>query len=227
MKMKNKRLIALDGVDASGKQTHAQLLYQRLQSEGYPVRLLSFPAYAEPSSVLVKMYLSGDFGEKPEDVNAYAASSFFAADRFATFRTDWKRDYENGVILIADRYVSSNMIHQAGKIKDEAERDRFLNWLDNLEYVVYGIPRPDMTLFLDMPPEFGRILMSDRQNKFDNSAGKDIHERDAAYLEESYHNACVVAQKYNWQHISCVCRGQIRDIDDIQAEIYGFIRQIL
>lgn len=227
MKMRNKRLIALDGVDASGKQTHAQLLYQRLQAEGYPVRLLSFPAYDEPSSMLVKMYLSGDFGEKPEDVNAYAASSFFAADRFATFRTDWKKDYEEGVILIADRYVSSNMIHQAGKIKDEAEKDRFLNWLDNLEYTVYGIPRPDMTLFLDMPPEFAQILMKNRQNKFDNSAGKDIHERDAVYLEESYRNACAVAQKYDWQHIACVCGSRIRDVDDIQAEIYGFVRQML
>lgn len=161
MKTRNKRLIAIDGVDASGKQTHAKLLYAHLQEEGYPVRMLSFPAYDQPSSALVKMYLSGDFGENPEDVNAYAASSFFAADRFATFRTDWKKDYEAGVILIADRYVSSNMIHQAGKIKDDMEKNTFLNWLDDLEHTVYGIPRPAMTVFLDMPTEFGRELMKD------------------------------------------------------------------
>ncbi len=224
---KNKRLIAIDGVDASGKQTHARLLFARLQAEGYPVRMLSFPAYASQSSALVKLYLSGAFGDRPEDVNAYAASSFFAADRFATFRMDWGKDYADGVILIADRYVSSNMIHQGGKLLDETEKNAFLDWLDHLEYTVYGIPRPDMTLFLDMPVEFGRQLMADRENKFDGSQQKDIHERNSAYLIQSYENACGIAQKYGWQRIPCVEQGRLRKIEEIQTEIYGLVKKIL
>lgn len=227
MMTKNKHLIAIDGVDASGKQTHAQLLYQHLQKEGYPVRMLSFPAYDQESSALVKLYLSGAFGENPQDVNAYAASSFFAADRFATYRMDWRKDYEDGVILIADRYVSSNMIHQAGKIADEKEKNKFLDWLDNLEHEIYGIPRPGMTVFLDMPPAFGRELMRGRENKFDANAQKDIHERNDGYLEESYKNACAVAQKYGWQRVACVEENTIRTIEEIQAEIYQLVKEIL
>ena len=220
------KLIAIDGVDASGKQTHAEILFEKLKNMGKKVRLVSFPAYDKPSSALVKMYLSGDFGEKPEDVSAYAASTFFAADRFSTYRTDWGKDYEDDTIIIADRYVSSNMIHQASKLKKE-ERSEFLDWLDNFEYNIYSLPRPDVTIFLDMPPAFGAELMRERENKFSGESQKDIHERNKEYLKESYDNACFVAEKYNWQRISCVKDEKIRTIEEINEEIFNNVLGIL
>ena len=190
------------------------------------MRLISFPAYDKPSSELVKMYLSGDLGEKPEDVSAYAASTFFAADRFSTYRTDWGKDYNDATIIIADRYVTSNMIHQASKLKTE-ERSEFLDWLDNFEYNIYSLPRPDITIFLDMPPEFGAELMRERENKFSGDSEKDIHERNKEYLKESYDNACFVAEKYNWERISCVNCGKIRTIEDINEEVFELVKGIL
>lgn len=222
------KLIAIDGVDASGKQTHTTMLFDKLSSDGYNVRKISFPAYESPSSELVKMYLSGEFGDKPEDVNAYAASSFFAADRFASFRTDWKEFYEKSdSVIIADRYTSSNMIHQASKIDDLDEKDKFLDWLFELEYKVYGIPKPDVTFFLDMPVDFAKKLMQDRENKFDNSDVKDIHERNKEYLEKSYNNACYIADKFSWEHILCVQNEAIRSIEEINNEIYSLVKKIL
>lgn len=220
-------LIAVDGVDASGKQTHTELLCRALEQRGVKTRLLSFPAYDSPSSGLVRQYLSGAFGKRAEDVNAYAASTFFAADRFATYRTDWKADYDNGTVLIADRYVSSNMIHQAGKLADLNEKTRFLDWVSDLEFCIYGIPKPDLTIFLDMPVRFGRQLMEQRENKFDGTMQKDIHERDCEYLERSYQNACYVAEKYNWNRIPCVEGERIRSIAQIQADILKAVEPIL
>lgn len=221
-------LIAIDGVDASGKQTHTKMLFDKLSNDGYNVRKISFPAYESPSSELVKMYLSGAFGEKPEDVNAYAASSLFAADRFASFRTDWKEFYEKSdSVIIADRYTSSNMIHQASKIDDLDEKDKFLDWLFELEYKVYGIPKPDLTFFLDMPVDYAKRLMQDRENKFDNSDVKDIHERNKEYLEKSYNNACYIADKFLWEHILCVQNEEIRSIEEINNEIYNLVKKIL
>ena len=222
------KLIAIDGVDASGKQTHTELLYNRLKNDGYNVKKLSFPAYERESSVLVKMYLSGEFGANPEDVNAYAASSFFAADRFASYRCDWINDYEKeNCIIIADRYVSSNMIHQASKIDDEEEKNKFLKWLFDFEFNIYQIPKPDITLFLDMPVEYAKQLMAERENKFDQTSVKDIHERNDKYLEKSYKNACDICRKYLWEHISCVSNGKIRTVEDINDELYRIVKSIL
>ena len=220
------KLIAIDGVDASGKQTHTEMLCKKLSEAGYRVKRLSFPNYESDSSALVKMYLSGDFGENPDDVNAYAASSFFAADRFASYRTDWKNDYLNDeVIIIADRYVSSNMIHQASKIDDAQEKDDFLKWLYELEFEIYQIPKPDVTFFLDMPVEYAKKLMSERENKFDKTATKDIHERNSDYLTKSYNNACEVAEKFNWQRVFCVKNDAIRSIDEINDEMYSILEE--
>lgn len=222
------KLIALDGVDASGKQTHTELLAEFLKGMGKKVRRLSFPAYDSPSSTLVKMYLSGDLGKNAEDVDAYCASTLFAADRFVTYRTDWAEDYKNkDVILIADRYVSSNMIHQAGKIGNKREKDLFLEWLDNFEYEIYKLPRPDVTLFLDMPPEYGRKLMANRDNKFTGEKELDIHESDSSYLDKSYENAKYVAEKFAWNHILCVKNEKIRSVEDIQTEIREIIKSEL
>ncbi len=221
------RLIAIDGVDASGKQTHTSMLYEKLKADGYNVRKISFPAYESPSSELVKMYLSGKFGDKPEDVNAYVASSFFAADRFSSFRTDWKEFYDKeDTVIIADRYTSSNMIHQASKIDDVNEKNKFLDWLFELEFDIYEIPKPDLTFFLDMPIQYAKKLMEDRENKFDNTQSKDIHERNKEYLEKSYDNACYIAKKYSWEHILCVDNGNIRSIEDINNEMYDIVKKM-
>ncbi len=222
------KLIAIDGVDASGKQTHTSMLYNKLLADGYNVRKISFPAYESPSSELVKMYLSGEFGENPDDVNAYAASSFFAADRFASFRTDWKEFYEkDDSIIIADRYASSNMIHQASKIDDLYEKNKFLDWLFELEFEIYEIPKPDLTFFLDMPVSYAKKLMEHRDNKFDNTQTKDIHERNKDYLEKSYENACFIANKFSWEHIHCVKDSDIRSIDEINNEMYDTVKKMI
>lgn len=216
-------LIAIDGVDSSGKQTQTELLYDRLKNEGKRVRKISFPAYDKASSVLVKEYLSGDYGKNPEDVNAYAASVLFAVDRFSTFRKDWKKDYDDGVIIIADRYVSSNMIHQAGKISDEKGKDEFLDWVEDLEFKKLSLPVPTITVFLDMPTEYGVKLMENRNNKITGNEKKDIHESDKNHLEASYKNAFYVADKFGWNVVSCVKNNEIKTINEINDEIYKII----
>lgn len=221
------KLIVIDGVDASGKETQTKLLLEKLQSSGKRARMISFPAYDEPSSTLVKMYLNGDFGKNPGDVNAYAASSFFAADRYATFKRDWGRDYADDVIILADRYVSSNMIHQASKISSEREKNEFMDWLDDFEYNRYGLPKPDITLFLDMPVEWGQKLMQNRANKIDGSDSSDIHESNSRYLQNSYNTAIYAAKKYGWKHISCVDEDGVRPIEDIHNEIFEEVLKIL
>lgn len=222
------KLIVIDGVDASGKETQTRLLMERLQSEGKKVRMISFPAYDNPSSTLVRMYLGGEFGTEPDDVNAYAASSFFAADRYATYKQDWGKDYrDEDTIILADRYVSSNMIHQASKLKSEAEKSEFMAWLDDFEYNRYGLPKPDVTLFLDMPVEWGQRLMRERANKIDGSDTKDIHESNADYLHESYSTAVGAAEKYGWKRISCVKDGKIRSVEEINDEIFNIVREVV
>ena len=213
-------LIVIDGVDSSGKQTQTDMLFKRLQKEGKHVRKVSFPAYESPSSSLIKMYLDGEFGTKPDDVNAYVASSFYAMDRFATYRSDWGKDYNSDTVIIADRYVTSNMIHQAGKITDAAEKEAFLDWVYDLEYVKCGLPKPNVTIFLDMPVEYAVELMSSRANKINGSDKKDIHESDIGYLQKSYDNAVFVAKRYGWKRIACVDNGRIKTPEEISDEIY-------
>lgn len=221
------KLIVIDGVDASGKETQTKLLFERLTAEGKNIKTVSFPAYDNPSSTLVRMYLNGDFGKNPDDVNAYAASSFFAADRYATYKTDWGKLYEDGTIILSDRYVSSNMIHQAGKIDTDTEKNEFMAWLDDLEYNRYGLPRPDVTIFLDMPVEWGQKLMRERANKIDGSNSKDIHENNIEYLTKSYNTAVAAADKYGWKRVSCVNEDGIRSVEDINNEIFDIVSEIL
>ncbi len=221
-------LIAIEGADSSGKQTQSEMVYKKLIERGIPARLVSFPAYESESSALVKMYLSGRFGREPQDVNAYAASTFYAVDRFATYRTDWKKDYDAGTVIVADRYVPSNMIHQAAKIENKEEKKKFLDWLVELEYGHFGLPVPDVTIFLDMPPESAAKLMADRANKIDSSDKKDIHESNLTYLKKSYDNAVEVAQARGWHEISCVdCSGNVRDIAEINNDIMKIAEDIL
>lgn len=214
-------LVVIEGVDGSGKQTQSQMLYDRL-SEKFEIRRLTFPCYESDTSALVKMYLGGEFGSKPEDVNAYASSTFYAADRIGSFLKDWRKDYESGKFILCDRYTTSNAVHQAGKLCGE-EKDRFLDWLFYYEYNLLGLPKPDYVFFLDVPPDVSKKLMENRNNKITGEQEKDIHEKNSDYLEKSYNNALYVAKKCGWNVIECVKNGKLRSIEDINDEIYNLV----
>ncbi len=225
--MKNYKLVVIEGVDSSGKQTQSELLMSKIKDMGLGVEKVVFPNYDSETSSLVKMYLGGEFGENANDVNPYMASAFFAVDRVGSIFSVWKERLENTQIVIADRYVTSNMIHQASKIENPKERDDFLNWVYDFEYIKLSLPKPDLIIFLDMPVKYAMELMKNRPNKINCSDVKDIHESDEAYLTKSYNNAVSVAQKYNWHTISCVKDGKIRCIEDISEEIFNVFKTII
>ena len=212
------KLIVIEGVDASGKATQTERLYTRLFSEYKTVKQISFPDYESDFALPIKRYLAGDLGTNADDVNAYAASLFYAIDRYASFKQKWGTFYEEGGILVADRYVTSNLVHQAAKI--DGDKSGFIQWLDDLEYEKLTLPRPDLVLFLDMPPACARKLMADRANKITGEAEKDIHEKDAGYLERAYNNAMQIASLCGWKIIHCAEGDRIRSIDEIHEEIY-------
>ena len=219
------KLFVIDGTDGSGKQTQFQKLQERLDKEGIEYKTVSFPNYDSPSSSLVKMYLSGEFGENAKDVSPYIASTFYAADRYATYKKDLEEYYNNGGIILADRYTTANMVHQAGKISDEKEREKFLNWLWDFEFNLYGLPVPTEAFFLNMPPEYAFKLMENRKNKFTHEDKKDIHERDKNHIIDSYNAACSLVDKYNWYEVKCVKENKLRTIEDIHEEIYNEIKK--
>lgn len=214
------KLFVIDGTDGSGKQTQFNELKKRLDEEEINYRLVSFPNYDSPSSSLVKMYLSGEFGQNAKEVSPYIASTFYAADRYATYKKDLEEYYNNGGLILADRYTTANMVHQTGKISDEVEREKFLDWLWDLEFNIYGIPVPTKAFFLNMPPEYSAKLMENRENKFTHDMKKDIHESDKGHMEDSYNAACNLVKKYDWYEVKCVRNNQIRSIKDIHDEIY-------
>jgi len=219
------KLFVIDGTDGSGKQTQFEKLKERLTKEGIDYRTVSFPNYDSRSSSLVKMYLSGEFSQNAKEISPYIASTFYAADRYATYMKDFKEYYENGGIILADRYTTANMVHQAGKIESNEEKDRFLDWLFDFEFGLYGLPKPDEVFLLKMPVETAIDLIKNRDNKFTHTSQKDIHERDESHLRDSYNAACYVAEKYNWYAIDCVKDGNLRTREDIHEEIFQEIKK--
>lgn len=216
------QFIVIDGLDGSGKATQAKLLADSYKENGIPNRLLSFPDYKSKSSTLVKMYLQGELSSDPSDVNPYAAASFYACDRYIGFLTDWEKDYHKGSILIADRYVSSNAIHQMVKLPRD-EWDGFLNWINEYEYDKLGLPMPSIVIYLDMLPEVSQKLISHR---YDGDMGKkDIHEKNQAYLVACREAALYAAEKQNWVVIRCDDGKSPYSIEDIferiQSEVKG------
>ena len=194
------RLIVIDGLDGSGKSTQLARLDGYLQKSGIRYKQICFPDYEQPSSALVKMYLAGEFGAQADAVNAYAASSFYAVDRYASYKKFWQADYESDTLIVAARYTTSNAIHQMSKLP-QADWDGYLHWLEEYEYGRLGLPRPDAVLFLDMPPAVSQQLLSHRYQG--DESKKDIHERDQAYLRECRKCALYAAQKGGWHLISC------------------------
>ena len=217
------KLFVIEGTDGSGKQTQFNLLKEHLTKEGIEYKTVSFPNYDSSSSALVKMYLSGEFGENAKEISPYIASTFYAVDRYATFQKDLKEYYENGGIILADRYTTANMIHQAGKISDKDERKKYLEWLFDFEFNLYKLPIPNKVFFLNMPTEKVCELIKNRENKFSHTSKKDIHERDTKHLQDSYNAACEVAKEYNWNEIKCVKDDKIRTREDIHKEIFDIV----
>lgn len=214
------KLIVIEGLDGSGKGTQAAELAKNLAAGGAPVRKVSFPDYASDSSALVKMYLSGQFGKDPQDVNAYAASTFYAVDRFASFKRDWGGFYEGGGIVVADRYTTSNAVHQCSKLPQE-QWDAFLAWLFDFEYHLLGIPSPDLVVYLSVDPAVSQRLMTGRYQG--DESRKDIHEGNLAYLRRSRLAAEYCSSRLGWRQIECCRGGQMRTVEAIQADILTLI----
>ncbi len=218
------KLIVIEGTDGSGKSTQFQKLTQRLEAEGRAFRQLEFPQYAEPSSALIRMYLGGEFGSKPSDVNAYAASAFYAVDRYASYKKVWGEWYENGGLVLSGRYTTSNAVHQASKEPAEKQRD-FLKWLYEFEYGKLGLPAPDLTIYLDVPTDFTEKMMRSREAATNTHA--DIHEQDMEYLATCRRAGKAAAEYYGWTVIQCVKDGEMRSIEDIHEEIYRHVAACL
>lgn len=217
------KLVVLEGVDASGKTTQYELLKKRLAADGVAVHPITFPCYDSPSSAPVRLYLDGAFGSRPEDVNAYAASALYAVDRFASYKTDWGREYEQGGFILAARYTTSNAVHQAVKLP-AGERETYLSWLYEFEFDKMGLPKPDLVLFLDVPPEISLKLLASRR---DVTGQRDIHEEDPGYLTRCYEAAVAAAEHYGWQRIHCTEGESLRSVEDISDELYAHIRALL
>lgn len=225
--MNKYKLVVVEGVDSSGKETQTNKLMENIKSLNLRSEKIVFPNYESDTSSLVKMYLGGEFGTAADDINPYMASAFFAVDRVGSIKCTWKDRLENADVVIADRYVTSNMIHQASKIQNKEEREKFLDWVSDFEYNKLQLPKPELVIFLDMPVEYAQLLMANRPNKINNSSVKDIHESDEGYLRRSYDNAVSVAERCGWHRISCVKDGNIRTIEDISEEIFDIFKSIL
>ena len=218
------KLIVIEGTDGSGKSTQFRRLTEHLSQDGHTFKTLVFPQYSEPSSALIRMYLGGEFGSKPTDVKAYAASAFYAVDRYASYKKDWGQWYENGGLIVSDRYTTSNAVHQASKEPTQKQAD-YLKWLYEFEYDRLGLPRPDLTVYLDVPTEYTEKLLRSREQATNTQA--DIHEQDMQYLATCRKTGKAAAAYYGWTVISCVKDGLMRSVEDIHQEIYSYVKSCL
>ena len=218
------KLIVFEGTDGSGKATQAKLLCRRLEQEGVAYREIDFPRYGKPSAAMVEEYLQGNLGKNAGDVNAYAASVFYAVDRYASYKQDWGGFYESGGLVVADRYTTSNAVHQASKLPD-GERVAYLNWLFDLEYGRMGLPEPDLVVYLDMPTEITERMM--RRRESDTGTHADIHEQDTAYLRRCRASAGEVARLCGWTVIHCAAGDAPRTVEDIHGEVWQRVWELL
>lgn len=218
------KLIVFEGTDGSGKATQARILGERLKKEGVPFQEIDFPRYGNPFAEPAKLYLDGALGKRPGDVSAYAASTLYAVDRYASYKQDWGAAYEAGRLILANRYTTSNAVHQASKLLP-AEREEFLNWLFDLEYHRLGLPEPDLVLYLDLPTELTERMMRHRENTTGIKA--DIHEQDEDYLRNCRMNARQIAKDLGWTVINCARDGEVRTVEDIHGEVWRRVKKYL
>ncbi len=222
--MEKHNLIVIEGLDGSGKGTQTVRLCDTIRLSGHAVRQISFPNYEDTSAALVKSYLAGEFGSSPDAVNAYAASSFYAVDRYAAYKKYWSDDYLSGVNIVADRYTTSNAVYQMTKLPQEGWDD-YLRWLEDYEYRLLALPRPDVVLYLDMPPEISQKLMSGRYDG--DESKKDIHEADVPFQALCRRSALYAADRLGWHVVTCGADGQPRVIDDIAADVWSLVKDSL
>jgi dTMP kinase len=215
-----KRLIVIEGLDGSGKSTQVEILKNALQEKSVDVKQIKLPDYENPSSTLVKMYLNGDFGASPKDVNAYAASTFYAVDRFASFTKKWKNDFENGTLILADRYTTSNASHQMVKLP-KSEWASYLNWLEDFEYNKVGIPKPNLVIYLDMPVEISQKLMTSRYDG--DEVKKDVHECNVEYLKACRQASLYAVKELGWKCVECSNGDMPRSIEEISKDIMHLV----
>lgn len=218
------KLIVFEGTDGAGKTTQTRLMAQRLTREGAAFRVIDFPRYGNPFAEPAKLYLNGALGSRPGDVSACGASVLFAVDRYASYKEEWGVDYEAGKLILANRYTTSNAVHQASKLP-EGERRPFLDWLFDLEYNRLGLPRPDLVLYLDMPVEVSEQMLRRRENATGTSA--DIHEQDGGYLRRCRESAGAIARDLGWRVISCAEQGRPRPPEEIHREVSALADQCL
>lgn len=216
--------IDLEGLDGCGKTTQTELLCKRFEKENIKYKKIKLPDYESDSSILVRKYLNGDFGKNANDVNAFAASVLFAADRFASYTEKWKEDYLNGTLIFSDRYTPANALYQMTKLNPE-EWDEYLEWLFDFEYNKIGIPEPTMVVFLDMPVEVSQKLMTSRYNG--DETKKDVHECNVEFLHKCRESALYACKKYGWKVISCAENGEVLSIEEINDKIYNEVKAIL
>lgn len=219
--MPNGKLLVLDGLDGSGKSTQFALLQAALQQQGVAVQAVSFPDYDSPSASLVKMYLHGDFSHTPDGVNAYAASSFYAVDRYANYRLHWEQAYHSGTCILASRYTTSNAIYQMGKLP-KSEWDAYLQWLSAYEYQLLGLPEPDNVIYLDMPVSVQQQLLIKRYGG--DAEKKDLHEADIAFQLQCQQAAYYAAEKLGWKVLPCSRDGEPMPVDTIQAALLQYVQ---
>ena len=222
--MKRGRLIVIEGTDGSGKSTQFARLCRRAEHEGIAFQRLVFPQYQEESSALLRMYLNGEFGRKPGDVNAYAASSFYAVDRYASWKQVWQGYYEAGGLVLADRYTTSNAVHQSSKVPPE-ERPAFFQWLFDFEYGRLGLPEPDLVLYLDMPIEVSQKLLLERYHG--DSGKKDIHESHLDFLRACRESARYAGQRLGWREIPCAKDGEPLPVEEIHQAVLAAVSPLL
>lgn len=219
-----RKLIIIEGLDGSGKSTQVELLQKYFKNENIDYKKIKLPDYDSPSSTLVNMYLAGKFGKSADDVNAYAAGAFYAVDRFASYKLNWGKDYENGTLILADRYATSNSIYQMEKI-DESKWDEYLDWSADFEYEKIGIPKPDAVIYLDMPVEISQKLMTGRYNGDEDK--KDVHEANVAFLEKCRKSALYAAEKQGWKVVQCSDGANPLPIDEIHKKIVSIVKEEL
>ena len=217
-------LVVLEGLDGSGKGTQTQLLFEALKKRQVPARKVTFPDYQSPSSALVKMYLGGEFGKDPGDVNAWAASTFYAVDRYAGFQKDWGEAYRRGELILCDRYATSNMVYQMGKLPRE-QWGEYLCWVEDLEYKKLGIPRPDLVLYLDMPIEASQKLLLSRYHG--DGGKKDIHESHLEFLRSCRECARFAGESLGWKVIPCAKDGEPLPVEDIHRAVLQAVESLL
>lgn len=220
----NGKLIVIEGLDGSGKSTQTALIKEKIEQSGKTIKQIKLPDYESESSALVRMYLAGEFGSNPSDVNTYATSLFYTVDRYANYTKVWKDDYLNGTVILADRYTTSNAVHQMVKLPKE-KWDEYLFWLEDIEYSKVAIPKPDAVIFLDMPVDVSQRLMTERYSGDEKK--KDVHEANVAYLNACHESALYAADKLGWIVIKCSDGVNPRPVDEINYDIFKEIKSIV